>query len=80
MDEGLMNKILTVLKRNPEGLTTTEIAKTSSINIMTASKYLSILEALGKVSYRKIGMAKLFTVKKVFVKRVSEKRSSEKKL
>jgi DNA-binding IclR family transcriptional regulator len=63
MNEKILNKILEVLKRNPEGLTTTEVAKLSSINIMTTSKYLAVLEALKKIEYRKIGMAKLFKLK-----------------
>jgi len=64
MNKKILNKILDALKKNPEGLTTTEIAKSTSMNIMTASKYMAVLEALDKVSYRKIGMAKLFKVSK----------------
>jgi DNA-binding IclR family transcriptional regulator len=63
MDENILDKILSTLERSPEGLTITEIAKASSINIMTASKYLAVLEALKKIEYRKIGMAKLFKLK-----------------
>jgi DNA-binding IclR family transcriptional regulator len=63
MNEKTISQILKILKKNPQGLTTTEISKNSSTNIMTASKYLAVLEALGKVEYRKIGMAKLFKVK-----------------
>jgi len=63
MEEKLLNQILDVLKRNPQGLTTTEITRATSINIMTASKYLAVLEALKKIDHRKIGMAKLFKLK-----------------
>lgn len=63
MEEKLLKQILDTLKRNPQGLTTTEIARATSINIMTASKYLAVLDALKKIEYRKIGMAKLFKLK-----------------
>ena len=56
--------ILKTLREHLGGLTITQIAKLTKLNYMTASKYLAILEAVGKVECRKIGMAKLFGVKK----------------
>jgi predicted transcriptional regulator len=63
MGKDVKKTLLKVILKNPEGLTITEITELSGVNYMTVSKYLAVLEAEQKISHRKIGMAKLFTVK-----------------
>jgi DNA-binding IclR family transcriptional regulator len=42
------------------GITIQDIAKLTSINRLTAAKYLAVMEARGIVSCRRIGRAKLY--------------------
>lgn len=56
----LKNEILKILKDHEEGLTITDVSKLLQIHYTTASKYLAVLEAEGKIFHRDIGMAKLF--------------------
>jgi len=64
MDRDINNEILKLLRNHPEGLTITDMSNLLRVNYMTVSKYLTVLEALKKIEYKKIGMAKLFKVKK----------------
>ena len=59
----MKKKILELLRFNTEGLTITEISKKLGIHHTTASKYLAVIEAEGKLECRNIGMAKLFKIK-----------------
>jgi len=56
------DRIFQLLKVNKDGLTITETSKKLKIHYITASKYLAVLEAEGKLKHRDIGMAKLFRV------------------
>jgi predicted transcriptional regulator len=56
------DKIFHLLKINKDGLTITETSKKLKIHYTTASKYLAVLEAEGKLKHRDIGMAKLFEI------------------
>jgi predicted transcriptional regulator len=56
------DRIFRLLKGNKDGLTITETSKILKIHYITASKYLAVLEAEGKISRRNVGMAKLFRV------------------
>jgi predicted transcriptional regulator len=64
MKRDVKRDILKALSKHPEGLTITETADIVSINYMTTSKYMAILEAAGLIIFRQVGMAKLFTIKK----------------
>jgi len=57
--------ILETLKQNTDGLTISDISRILSIHYTTASKYLAILEAEGKLIHRSIGMAKVFKTTEV---------------
>ena len=54
------NVILSALAKNRDGLTISDIAKLLDLHYTTASKYLAVLEAMGAVTRRDIGMAKVF--------------------
>jgi len=58
-ERGIEEKILKLLVRDDYGLTIEEVANALEINRMTASKYLAILEATGKITVREVGKAKL---------------------
>jgi predicted transcriptional regulator len=60
----IRDKILKILRKHQEGLTITDVSKVSHIHYTTASKYLAVLEAEGRIIHRDIGMAKLFLFKK----------------
>lgn len=53
--------ILNALKKSGTSLTILEIAERTGIHRVTASKYLSALEAKGHVSRRDVGKAKLYS-------------------
>ena len=59
---GIKDRIFQLLKVNKDGLTITETSKKLKIHSITASKYLAVLEAEGKLKHRNIGMAKLFKI------------------
>jgi len=46
------------------GITIQDIAKITSINRLTAAKYLAVMEARGLVSCRHVGRAKLYLLSK----------------
>jgi predicted transcriptional regulator len=59
------DKIIEVLKKNPQGLTIFDIVKSLGINRGTVTKYIYELSGAGIISHRKIGTAKLcFLAKK----------------
>ncbi len=58
----IKDRILQLLKVNRDGLTITETSKKLKIHYITASKYLAVLEAEGKLKRRDVGMAKLFKI------------------
>ena len=59
------NKVVGILKKNLDrGLTITELVKASKLSRHTVITSLTKLEGAGKVSIRKIGMAKVYSLKK----------------
>ncbi|KYH40501.1 MAG: helix-turn-helix, type 11 domain-containing protein [Candidatus Bathyarchaeota archaeon B26-2] len=57
-------KILEVLKKHKDGLTTVNVAKEADISKTTAIKYLAALRAEGKVDYVEVGPSKLWRIKR----------------
>ena len=57
------NKIIKILKKNPTGLTIAELTKKTKSSRFVVRSTLSKLEGAKKVSIRKIGMAKVYTLK-----------------
>ena len=63
MSEEIENKILECLKKAyPKDLSIKEVATECGLHRNTASKYLLLLVAKGKLTYRTVGKAKLFTL------------------
>lgn len=60
MDEKI---ILNLLKKNIEGLTITEIVNLSNLSRSFVRTVLAKLDGAGRVSFRKIGMAKVYSLK-----------------
>ena len=59
------NKVIRILKKNSDsGLTITELVKVSKLSRHTVITSLAKLEGAGKVSIRKIGMAKIYSLNK----------------
>jgi len=56
-------KILDVLRKYKDGLTTVNVAKEADISKTTAIKYLASLRAEGKVDYVEVGPSKLWRIK-----------------
>jgi len=56
-------KILDVLRKYKDGLTTVNVAKKADISKTTAIKYLASLRAEGKVDYVEVGPSKLWRIK-----------------
>ena len=61
--EHIKEHLIDVLKKHPDGLSISNISKLTGLNRLTASKYLSIMEAEKTVEFRRIGMTKLFKLK-----------------
>lgn len=62
---GVEERILEVLRRNwPLDKSTREIAREAGVSPPTASKYLAVLLAQGKVEVRRIGSAKLWRLRR----------------
>jgi len=59
----LEEKILQVLKENPEGLSITDIAKRVGANRNTVSKYIFGLVKAGKVYQRRVGVVSICYLK-----------------
>jgi len=55
--------ILNFLRNQKFDASINEIAEKCSINRITASKYLAVLEAKGIITHRSVGKAKLYSVK-----------------
>ena len=53
-------KILEVLEKNKDGLTTVGVAEKANISKTTALKYLASLRASGRINYIEVGPAKLW--------------------
>jgi len=51
-----------LLKKNPQGLSITEIVRTTGINRNTAGRYLENLLVSGQVEMRRFGMAKIYGI------------------
>ncbi len=59
-----MDKIVRILRKNSgRGLTITELVKASELSRSAIRTILARMEGAGKVSYRKVGMAKLYFLK-----------------
>lgn len=56
----VVNKVSEVLKRTDTGLTITELVDISKLSRSAVRTALANLDGAGKVSVRKIGMAKLY--------------------
>lgn len=57
--EGKKEKIASLVKENPRGLTITEIAKKSELSRHTVSVALAELKGEGKIDIREVSKAKL---------------------
>jgi len=66
--EEIKNKILEILRKNPEGLTIIKIASLVGMHRNTLPRYLYELKGEQKVRIRQIGMAKLFYLNKIIKK------------
>jgi len=58
-----LESIKKILEKNKDGLTITEIVSISKFSRSTVRTILANLEGAKKVDYKKIGMAKLYTLK-----------------
>ncbi len=56
----LFNRVVDVLKKNPYGLSSSDLARIIKINRMTLVKYLALMRAHGLVEFKNIGMAKVW--------------------
>lgn len=62
-DHGAIRKrILGDLRKNPKGLTITDIASDINVNRNTTARYLDVMQMAGQVEMRKVGPAKLYTL------------------
>jgi len=62
MDETPQERICSLLKQNPKGLSIEEVSRHLALNRTTAAKYLNALVNSGQAELRTIGRAKVFTV------------------
>ncbi len=58
------NEVKLILKKNPSGLTITDLVKKSKLSRSTIRNMLSRLEGAGEIHFTKIGMAKIYNFKK----------------
>ncbi len=63
------DKILKILNKNRQGLTITELTKKIKISRFIIRSALSKLEGAKKVLFRRIGMAKVYSLKSTKKKR-----------
>jgi len=61
MNDLIVDKVVTLLKKKKEGLTITEIVNNSNLSRSSIRTALAKLEGAKKVNLRKIGMAKVYT-------------------
>jgi len=59
-----LNKIVSILKNNSDGLTITEIVDKTNLSRSAVRTALANLDGGNKVSIKKIGMAKVYLIKK----------------
>ncbi len=57
-----LQQIKELLKKNPQGMSITEIARELGKNMHSIGRYLDILQAMGQVDLRQYGMAKVFSL------------------
>ncbi len=60
LQKEISKKIKDLLKKNPQGLSITEIVGTINVNRNTAGRYLENLLVSGQVELRRFGMAKIY--------------------
>ena len=58
----ITNRIIDLLKQNPQGLSITEIVRSGGINRNTAGRYLDNMLISGQVEMRHFGMAKIYSI------------------
>lgn len=58
----MKNKIIKILNQNPRGLTITDLVKASGISRSSVRTILAWLEGAKRVSFRNIGMAKVYVL------------------
>jgi DNA-binding transcriptional regulator GbsR (MarR family) len=63
LGDNTVKKIVSVLKVNSDGLTITEIVSKTKLGRSAVRTSLAKLEGGNKVSVKKIGMAKLYSIK-----------------
>jgi len=64
MGDNIVNKIGKIFKKNSDGLTITELVKVSKFTRSAVRTALAKLDGAGKVSLRKVGMAKVYFLKR----------------
>lgn len=57
------DKIVQILKDNELGLTITDLVDKIKLSRATIRTMLARLEGAGKIKFRKVGMAKIYTIK-----------------
>jgi DNA-binding Lrp family transcriptional regulator len=62
--DNILNKIVSILRNNSRGLTITEIVNKTNLSRSTVRTALANLEGGNRVSIKKIGMAKVYTLKR----------------
>ncbi|MEI7856440.1 MAG: helix-turn-helix domain-containing protein [Methanomicrobiales archaeon] len=62
LSRGHTTRIIDILRKNPKGLSITEMVKKIGINRNTAGRYLETLLVSGQVEMRHFGMAKIYTL------------------
>jgi DNA-binding IclR family transcriptional regulator len=63
LKNSMENKIIILLRKNPSGLTITEIVNKTKLSRSGVRSSLARLEGGKKVSFRKIGMAKVYILR-----------------
>ena len=58
----ISDQIKDLLRKNPQGLSITDIVKAVNINRNTAGRYLENLLVSGQVELRRFGMAKIYRI------------------
>ncbi|MFW9804227.1 MAG: PAS domain S-box protein [Candidatus Thorarchaeota archaeon] len=57
---GIHERIQEFLKRNPKGMTITELASSVDLNRNSMARYLDVLQVSGQVEMRRVGSAKMY--------------------
>ena len=63
VSDKILDKIVSILKNNSGGLTITDIVEKADLNKSSVRTALAKLEGANKVSIRKIGMAKVYSIR-----------------